>query len=117
VAGFSGVTVALVLALIYFFSMYGFSMFTAHISALVGAFFAVAAAAGAPPMLTTALLAYFSCLCGCTTNYSTGPVVIYFGLGYVSAPRWFGVGAVVALFHLTVWLSVGLAWWRLLGWW
>jgi len=117
VAGLGGVTVAVVLALIYFFSMYGFSMFTAHISALVSAFFAVAAGAGAPPMLMVALMAYFSCLCGCTTNYSTGPVIIYFGLGYVKAPRWFGVGFVVALFHLGVWLTVGLGWWKLLGWW
>jgi DASS family divalent anion:Na+ symporter len=117
VAGLGGVTVALAMALIYFVSMYGFSMFTAHISALVSAFFAVAAGAGVPPMLMVALLAYFSCLCGCTTNYSTGPVIIYFGLGYVKAPRWFGTGALVALFHLGIWLTVGLGWWKLLGWW
>jgi DASS family divalent anion:Na+ symporter len=117
VAGLDGVTVALALALVYFFSMYGFSMFTAHIAALVSAFFAVAAAAGAPPMLTVALMAYFSCLCGCTTNYSTGPFVIYFGLGYVSSSRWFSVGFVVALFHLAVWLGAGLLWWKVLGWW
>jgi DASS family divalent anion:Na+ symporter len=117
VVGLGGVTVVLVLALIYFFSMYGFSMFTAHISALVAAFFAVAAAAGAPPMLTVALLAYLSCLSGCTTNYSTGPVIIYFGLGYVKAPAWFGIGLVVALFHLAIWLPLGMLWWRLLGWW
>ena len=30
------------------------------------------------------LFAYFSNLCGSTTNYSTGPVIIYFGLGYVT---------------------------------
>ncbi len=73
--------------------------------------------AGAPPMLTVALMAYLSCLSGCTTNYSTGPVVIYFGLGYVKAPAWFGIGFVVALFHLAIWLPLGLLWWRLLGWW
>lgn len=117
VSGLGGVSVSLALALVYFFSMYGFSMFTAHIAALVAAYFAVAASAGAPPMLTVALLAYFSCLCGCTTNYSTGPVIIYFGLGYVKAPAWFRTGLVVALFHLAVWLGVGMPWWRVLGWW
>ena len=116
-AGLDGVTVALALALVYFYSMYGFSMFTAHIAALVAAYFAVGAAAGAPPMLLVPLLAYFSCLCGCTTNYSTGPVIIYFALGYVPASTWFRVGFVVALFHLAVWLGVGLPWWKLLGWW
>jgi DASS family divalent anion:Na+ symporter len=117
VSGLGGVTVALSLALVYFFSMYGFSMFTAHIAALVSAFFAVASAASAPPMLTVALMAYFSCLCGCTTNYSTGPFVIYFGLGFVTTQRWFSTGFVIALFHLTVWLGIGLPWWKVLGWW
>ena len=116
-AGFSGVLVALLLTLVYFYSMYGFSMLTGHIAAMVGAFFTVAIAAHAPPMLTAALFAYFGCLCACTTNYSTGPVIIYFGLGYVPATRWFRIGFLVSLFHLAVWLGVGLPWWKLLGWW
>ncbi len=117
VAGLSGIVVVLALALIYFYSMYGFSMLTAHISALVAAFFAVALAAEAPPLLTIALLAYFSNLCACTTNYSTGPLVIYFGLGYVEPGQWFKVGFLMSLYHLAIWLGVGLPWWKLLGWW
>ena len=87
VAGLSGIAVVLALGLIYFYSMYAFSMLTAHISALVGAFFGVALAAGAPPLLTVGVFAYFSSLCGCMTNYSTGPVIIYFGLGFVETGR------------------------------
>ena len=117
VAGLGGITVAIVLALIYFYSMYGFSMLTAHIAAFAGAFFTVAASAGAPPMLIVALIAYFSSLCACTTNYSTGPTIIYFGQGYLAASRWFTVGALVSVFHLIVWLGVGMAWWKILGWW
>ena len=117
VTGLDGITVAIVLALIYFYSMYAFSMLTAHIAAFAGAFFALAGSAEAPPLLTVALIAYFSNLCACTTNYSTGPVVIYFGKGYVSTPLWFKVGACVSMFHIAVWLGVGMAWWKLLGWW
>jgi DASS family divalent anion:Na+ symporter len=117
VAGLSGIVVVVALGLIYFYSMYGFSMLTAHISALVAAFFAVALAAGAPPLLTIALLAYFSNLCACTTNYSTGPLVIYFGLGYVEPGQWFKVGFLMSLYHLIIWLGVGLLWWKVLGWW
>ena len=97
--------------------MYAFSMLTGHILALAAVFFALAAGAGAPPLLTVALLAYFSNLCACTTNYSTGPVVIYFGLGYVRAGRWFRVGGLMSLFHLAIWIPVGLLWWKILGWW
>lgn len=117
VEGFGPLTAALVLALIYFYSMYGFSMLTGHITAMVAAFLAVAGVAGTPPLLMVALLAYFSNLCGCLTNYSTGPVVIYFGLGYHTPKEWFRVGFLVSLFHLVVWLGLGLPWWRVLGWW
>jgi divalent anion:Na+ symporter, DASS family len=116
-AGATGATAGVLLALVYFFSMYGFSMMTGHLVALVPAFFAVAHAAGCPPLLIVALLSYFSNLCGCLTNYSTGPVVIYFGLGYVSAARWCAVGLAVAGLHLAVWLGVGMPYWKLLGWW
>jgi divalent anion:Na+ symporter, DASS family len=117
VAGRNGVVVMVALALIYFYSMYGFSMLTGHITALVAAFFAVALSAGAPPQATVALLAYFSSLCGCLTNYSTGPFVIYFGFGYVPAREWFRNGFVMSLYHTTLWLTVGMAWWKVLGWW
>ena len=115
--GLAPLTAALILALVYFYSMYGFSMLTGHITAMAGAFIAVALAAGAPPLLTVALIAYFSNLCGCLTHYSTGPVVIYFGLGYHSVPEWFRIGFFVSLFHMVVWLGGGLIWWKFLGWW
>ncbi len=117
VAGVSGVAAAIVLALIYFFSMYGFSMLTGHIMAMAGVFFVVGREAGSPPLLLVALISYFSNLCGCLTNYSTGQVVIYSGLGYVSTRRWFAVGLAVGLVHLAVWLGIGLPYWRMLGWW
>ena len=117
VSGMGALATALTLALVYFYSMYSFSMLTGHITAMVAAFLALAIAAGAPPMLMVALLAYFSNLCGCLTNYSTGPVVIYSGFGYVSVARWFKIGFIVSLFHLAVWLGVGLPYWKLLGWW
>ena len=117
VAGYTGVAAAIFLALVYFFSMYGFSMLTGHLVALAGGFLVVGRAAEAPPVLLLALIAYFSNLCGCLTNYSTGPVVIYFGLGYVTPQRWFAVGFAMALFHFAIWLGVGLPYWKFLGWW
>lgn len=117
VGGFSGVAAAIVIALIYFFSMYGFSMLTGHIMAMASVFFVVAKAADSPPLLVVALISYFSNLCGCLTNYSTGQVVIYFGFGYVTTQRWFAIGGAVALIHLLVWLGVGMPYWRVLGWW
>ena len=117
VSNFQGITVVIILALIYFYSMYGFSMLTGHISALVGIFFGVALVVEAPGLLVVPLLAYFSNLCGCTTNYSTGPVIIYIGLGYVPAQTWFKVGFLMSIFHTVIWMGAGMAWWKILGWW
>lgn len=115
--GLSGVTASLVIMLIYFYSMYGFSMLTSHITALAGAFLILAHGAECPPILTVGMLAYFSNLCACLTHYSTGPVVIYFGYGYVPANRWLKIGLLVSLYHIAIWLTIGLAWWKALGWW
>lgn len=117
VGGYSGVWVVIGLGLIYFYSMYAFSMLSGHIAAMVVPFFAVCLAVGAEPLLAVAIFAYFSCLCGCMTNYSSGPVIIYYGLGYETSQRWFKIGFLVSLAHITVWLGVGMAWWKLLGWW
>ena len=116
VAGFDVFMVLIILALVYFYSMYGFSMLTGHIAAMVPAFFAVCLASGTPPLITIPLFAYFSNLCGSITNYSTGPVIIYFEMGYVSVPKWFKVGLIMSLIHILVWLGLGLLWWKILGW-
>ncbi len=113
----TGLAAAAILAIVYFYSMYAFSMLTGHILAFAGVFFTVAASVVAPPLVVVALVAYFSNLCGCTTNYSTGPVVIYFGLGYVPIGRWFWIGFAISILHMMVWLGGGLLWWKLLGWW
>ena len=117
VSDFTGLSAILILGVIYFYSMYTFSMLTAHIAAMVGPFLAVCLAANGQPYVAAAVFAYFSCLCGCTTNYSSGPIIIYFGLGYVEAPKWFSIGFIVSIFHMIVWIGVGLAWWKVLGWW
>jgi len=53
----------------------------------------------------------------CVRYNSTGPVIIYFGLGYVPAARWFKIGFLISLFHLGIWLGIGLPYWKWLGWW
>lgn len=117
VGGITGLSAILLLGIVYFYSMYAFSMLTAHIASMAGPFLAVCLAVQGQPYVAAAVFAYFSCLCGCTTNYSSGPIIIYFGLGYVKAPKWFSVGFVVSIFHMVVWIGVGLMWWKVLGWW
>lgn len=116
-SGVGSVGASILLALVYFLSMYMFSSLTGHIVALVGPFFAAGKDLKCPPLLLIAFMAYFSTLCGCMTNYSSGPIVLCYSQGYISRPRWFAIGALVALFHLSTYLTVGLLWWKILGWW
>jgi DASS family divalent anion:Na+ symporter len=117
IGGLGGVGSAVALALVYFVSMYLFSQLTAHAAALAGAFLAVSFSRSSPPYLSVAMIAYFTCLCGTLTSWSTGPVIIYFQLDYVSTGRWMRNGLFMAFSHLILWLSIGMAWWKVLGWW
>lgn len=111
------IVILMLLALVYFFSMYLFSQLTAHIAAFIGGYFALATVYSIPAMTMAALFAGFSTLCGCLTPYASGPCIIYFGQGYVPLQRWFRVGFAVGIYHIVIWFSAGMVWWKILGWW
>ncbi len=114
---FKATSSLIIISLIYFYSMYLFSMLTAHISAFALPLMALALFLKCDPILIGAILAYFSCLCGCLTNYSTGPVIVYFGLGYVSNNKWYKTGILMSVYHIIIWLGIGMVWWKFIGWW
>jgi len=107
----------LVLLAIYLYAHYAFATITAHTSALYGPFAIVMIAAGAPPALAVLSLAYVSSL-GCSlTHYGTTTSPIYYGAGYLSQGAWWRIGLLVATVNALVWVAVGFAWWKILGWW
>jgi DASS family divalent anion:Na+ symporter len=117
VTGYHPLFAGILLAIIYFYSMYGFSMLTGHIIALAGAFLLIGQQAGTPGYLMIPLIAYLSSLCGCLTTYSTGPLIIYFNQGKIPPSLWFRIGFLISLFHLIIWIGIGPLYWKLLGWW
>jgi len=82
---------------------------------LDGSALTVAIAVGAPPLLAALLLAFFSSLCVSLTHYSGGPSPVYFGSGYATLGRWWGVGFLVGVLNIVIWLGVGSVYWRMLG--
>ena len=109
-------TLLILLVIIYFYSMYIFSMLTAHIVALGSTIMVVASGTDLNPILVVGIIAYLSSLCGCLTNYSTGPVIIYFGNGYSKPSNWFKIGFFVSIYHLIIWSLFGSLWWKYIGW-
>ncbi|MFC7687782.1 anion permease [Ureibacillus sp. GCM10028918] len=107
----------IVLAIVYFYSHYFFASNTAHVSAMYAAFLSVMVAAGAPPLVSALILAFFSNLFGCLTNYGSGPAPVFFGTGYVTQEKWWGLGLVISIIHIVIWLVIGGLWWKVLGLW
>ncbi|KAJ1991007.1 hypothetical protein GGI25_003861 [Coemansia spiralis] len=112
----SPMTSTLSLALVYFFSMYLFSSISSHVVAFVGPFFAAGHVLGCPPRLLTILIALFSSMSGVLTPFSTGSVAIYAAQKYIPQHRWFVYGLAISAMMLLIVFTVGLFWWKLLGW-
>jgi DASS family divalent anion:Na+ symporter len=107
----------LLVAVLYFYSHYGFAGMTSHVVALYMVLITVAAAAGVPKYLVALVLAYLSSVCAILTPYGTAPAPIYFSAGYVEAKAWWRIGFVVSLLYLGIYLVVGGIWWKLLRLW
>jgi len=115
--GWSWPLALIVLALVYFYAHYGFASITAHVTAMFIPFLAVTIAVGAPAGLTVLILTYFSNLSAGLTHYGTTPAPVYFGTGYVKQGQWWTIGLIASVLNIIIWSTVGLGWWKILGWW
>lgn len=110
---------AAVLVAVFLFSHYLFASTTAHISAMMLAFLTVGAHLVPAPYLVpfVLMMTAASCIMMSLTHYATGTSPIIFGSGYVTLGKWWQVGFVMAVVQLLVYATVGLAWWKVLGYW
>jgi divalent anion:Na+ symporter, DASS family len=105
------------LMLAYLYAHYMFASTTAHITAMFAAFYGAGLALGAPPFLFALLMAAASNIMMTLTHYATGTSPVIFGSGYTSLAEWWKAGFVMSLVLIAVWVLVGAAWWKLLGYW
>ncbi|MVW71603.1 DASS family sodium-coupled anion symporter [Bordetella sp. 15P40C-2] len=110
---------ATLLVLLFVFSHYFFASTTAHISAMMLAFLGVGAALVPPEYLVPFLLMMVagSTIMMTLTHYATGTSPIIFGSGYVPLGTWWRVGFTMCVIELVIYATVGMLWWRLLGFW
>lgn len=40
---------------------------------------------------------------------------VYFGAGYVSQGEWWRNGFVICTMNVVIWLTIGMAWWKVIG--
>ena len=117
VLAWSWLAALIALVIMYLYIHYAFASMTAQVAALYSPFLVAALACGANPLVAALALAYFSNLNAAMTHYGTGSAPVYFGTGYVSMGTWWRIGFLVSLVNLSLWLGVGLLWWKLLRWW
>jgi divalent anion:Na+ symporter, DASS family len=115
--GIPWLVVLLAILVIYFYTHYAFASITAHVLAMFPPFVVLLVGIGVPPQLAVYSLLCLANLPAGLTHYGTTTGPILFGVGYVSLAEWWRVGFVVSLANVAIWLTVGFAWWKWLGFW
>jgi L-tartrate/succinate antiporter len=111
-AGFmKGMPVLVVLFLfvaLFFFIHYMFASLTAHTTALLPVFLAVAITVpGMPIKIISILFCYTLGIMGILTPYATGPSPIYYGSGYIAGKDFWRLGLIFGIIFLAVLLGLG----------
>ena len=113
--GWVGAVTLLLLA--YMYAHYIFASTTAHITAMLSAFYAAGLALGAPPMLYALLLASSSSIMMTLTHYATGTSPVIFGSGYTTLGEWWKAGFIMSVVNLAVFVIIGGVWWKVMNYW
>ena len=103
----SGMTpTALIISLLvlFFILHYLFASVTAHVTALIPIFMAIAINLLTPEQVVpfTIILAGSLGVMGIITPYATGPSPIWYGAGYISQGKWWALGAIFGAIYLAV---------------
>lgn len=103
-AGMTPTMLILSMLLLFFLLHYFFASTTAHTTALMPIFLAIAVKLMTPEQLIpfSILLAGSLGLMGIITPYATGPSPIWYGAGYISQARWWGLGAIFGAIYLAM---------------
>ena len=115
--GLSWVVGCALLALVYIYSHYMFASGTAHVTAMLGAFYAVGLHLGAPPMLFALVLSASTGIMMSLTHYASGSSPVIYNSGYTTMGEWWIAGFVMSAVEILIFCTIGITWWKMLGYW
>lgn len=115
--GLSWVVGCALLAVVYIYSHYMFASGTAHVTAMLGAFYAVGLHLGAPPMLFALVLAASTGIMMSLTHYASGSSPVIYNSGYTTMGEWWIAGFVMSAVEILIFCTIGITWWKMLGYW
>lgn len=108
----------LILWFIIFLSVivrYLFASGSAYIAAMLPVFLTVGKVAGAPEMALALALCASNAYGGSLTHYTGAAAPIVFGAGYNTIKQWWIIGAFIAIICYLFMMTLGMAWWQLIG--
>jgi L-tartrate/succinate antiporter len=115
--GFSPLAAMILLVTAFYLIHYMFASLTAHVTALVPVFIAAAMKIPGLPMKPFSMfLCYTIGIMGVLTPYATGPAPMYYGSGFISRKAFWLLGLVFGALYFSVYLAVGVPYFRWLGW-
>jgi len=96
---------------------YFFASLAPYFATFIPVLFTLGVIAQIPPYALVFLLsaeAEFGCL---LTHYGHAVAPVLFGAGYVDQTTWWKIGTIITLFCAIVYMTVGMAYWKMLGLW
>ena len=105
------------LMLAYLYAHYVFASGTAHVTAMFGAFYGAGLALGAPPMLFALMMAAATGIMMSLTHYASGSSPVIYGSNFVTMTEWWKAGFIMSVIEILIFAIIGLAWWKVLGYW
>ena len=108
----------LVLGILVFVNMmlrYVFASMGAYVASFMPVLLMLGYAAGAPLMPMIFIIAFSSSTGGLFTHYGSALGPVLFGTGYVDQKSWWKYGAACGFLNMAIYMTIGLAYWRLLG--
>lgn len=94
---------------------YFFASGSAYVVAMLPVFLTVGKVAGVNPMALALALAATNSYGGSLTHYGGAAAPIIFGAGYNDTKSWWITGAVVAVICYLATMTIGVAWWKMIG--
>ncbi len=115
--GLSAFTVLVIIAVLVNLTHYFFASTMGYIAAFAPVFYSFVLTTNAPRYPAAFLVMFLMITSSSLTHYGNivGPVL--FAREYVSKKTWWVIGLMLATFHTVVYLTVGLAFWRWIGYW
>ena len=111
-------TFALPLCIIVFFYLhYFFASITVFASVLYGTFFFILIYLNISPFLSAMMLAYLSNISGGLSHYTISSAPIFFTGSKLTLKKWLRLCLLASSANLLIWTTIGLSWWKFIGWW